>query len=366
MAMGMSSSTEATSGGAAVAVSRSDTTSFISTWTVSGNEAARTVTLPLVQNNNAGSANTINFTIDWGDDTAIETIDAYNHADRTHIYGTNDTFTVTMSGTIQGLRFANGDMKAKIASITQWGSFNVTNNETFNGCGILTVSATDAPTITTTSFYKMFMSCLLLTGDFSTWDTSTVTNMDLTFYTCAYFNSPLADWDVSNVTTMEHMFRATTRFNQPLNDWDTTNVTDMGNMFMDCDIFNQNLNDWNVEKVTSMLQMFEGAEDFVGNVSGWNPTKSTTMYGMFNGCTNFNQNMSAWNFSDVTSFGNFLANTTLSTANYNALLVQINATNTKTNITFNGGNATADGVGETARNLLLARDPAWTITDGDS
>ena len=69
---------------------------FVSTWTVSGDETARTVTLPLT---NVSGITTINFTIDWGDGSSLSTVTAHGDADRIHIYAENGTYTVTMATT---------------------------------------------------------------------------------------------------------------------------------------------------------------------------------------------------------------------------------------------------------------------------
>jgi len=58
-------------------------------------------------------------------------------------------------------------------------------------------------------------------------------------------------------------------------------------------------------------------------------------------------------------FGN-----TIATSDYSTLLVNIEANNTNTGVTFHGGNSKYNATGEVARNALLARDPAWIVTDG--
>ena len=86
----------------------------------------------------------------------------------------------------------------------------------------------------------------------------------------------------------------------------------------------------------------------------------------------FDQNLSTWDFDDITStttgFNGFMDRKTgayvMSTANYNALLVRIEATNAETDLVFHGGGAIPTGDGDTARAALITR--GWTITDGDS
>ena len=161
------------------------------------------------------------------------------------------------------------------------------------------------------------------------------------------FNQDISGWDVSAATDMSEMFRGQASFNQNIGSWDVSNVTDMALMFRSAADFNQDIGDWDVSKVASMKEMFKGANDF-------------------------NQDISDWDFDDVTSattgFNGFMNGKTggsvMSTANYNALLVQIEATNEETNLVFDGGGAIPTGAGDTARAALITR--GWTITDGDS
>jgi len=340
--------------------SAADTTSFISTWETTGSD--ETIEIPIVND-----SRTINFTIDWGDGSSVDTITAHDD-DTSHEYGTAGTYTITMAGIISGFYFANGGSKTKIKTITQWGTLNLSLNQAFWGCNALTVTATDAPTITTTSFFRMFMSCSALTGDFSTWDVSSVTSMSTCFYTCANFNSPLADWDVSNVTTMNSMFLHSTVFNQDISSWDVSNVTDMGYMFQRAMAFNQDIDDWDTSSATAMYLMFQGITGFNQPLNSWDTSKVTTMLGMFNGCSSFNQNISSWDVTSVTNFTQFLINATLSTANYNLLLHHWEADDPVDSLNFHGGNATYDSsagsVNGTVARAALISTHSWTITDG--
>ena len=56
--------------------------------------------------------------------------------------------------------------------------------------------------------------------------------------------------------------------------------------------------------------------------------------------------------------------TTATTASYSQLLVNMNANNTNTGVTFFGGSSKYNTTGETARNALTSRVPPWVITDG--
>ena len=345
--------------------SAADTTSFISTWTVAGDEAARTVTLPLVSNG------TINFTIDWGDDSS-GTVTAYNDADRVHIYSTNGTYTVTMAGTIRGLQFADGGDKTKIRTITQWGTFNLTNNATFRGCSNLNVTATDAPTVSSTSLSLAFTDCAALTSIGGDWDVSAVDNMPYVFQNCTLFNQDISSWDTSSATTMLNMFNNADAFNnggQPLvetgNNWDVSSVTSFASMFSGCLVFNADISDWTTSSATSMTSMFNGTGAFNQDIGDWDTGEVADMSAMFVNNDSFNQDISGWDISKVTNMAYFLANNTaLTTANYDALLIAWEGQTEQADVVFHAGDATYTGGGTaaTARAALVTN--GWTITDG--
>ncbi len=66
-------------------------------------------------------------------------------------------------------------------------------------------------------------------------------------------------------------------------------------------------------------------------------------------------------WGSVTNFQKFLNGTTLSSAEYNALLIDIAASNTNTNVLFDAPLCQATGAGVTARTTLIGR--GWTIND---
>ena len=173
----------------------------------------------------------LNAVVDWGDSTT-DTITVYNAAEVTHTYASSGTYTISITGTLPGFRFNNTGDKLKIINISSWGVLNITNNLVFKGCTNLTCSATDAPTITSTS-------------------------MGSTFESCTNFNGNIGNWDVSAVTTINSMFLSATAFNQNIGSWNTGVVTNMSNMFQSATAFNQNIGAWNVEAVTSIVNFMQ-------------------------------------------------------------------------------------------------------------
>ena len=96
---------------------------FVSTWdTTQAGSASDTVVLPLL------SGGTYSGTIDWGDGGPTSTL---SYANRTHVYASSGIYTITISGTIEGWRFASGGDKSKITDISNWGNLTITTNQAF-------------------------------------------------------------------------------------------------------------------------------------------------------------------------------------------------------------------------------------------
>jgi surface protein len=355
---------------------------FVSTWdTTKAGSASNTVVLPLLV------AGTYSGTIDWGDGNS----DDLSYANRTNVYASSGIYTITISGTIGGFQFNNGGDKAKITDISNWGTLDITTTAAFYGCSNLAVSAVDAPTLSTTSLYQTFRNCTsLTTPDFTNWDVSSVTNMQAMFQSSANFNGDIGSWDVSNVTNMSgifsgatsfnqdisswdvssvtnmsNMFSGASSFNQDIGDWDVSSVTNMGRMFLSATSFNQNIGAWDVSNVTDMNRMFLSATSFNQNISSWNVSSATAMDSMFQSATSFNQNIGSWDINQVTNFTNFMNGVTLSTANYDALLIAWDAQGAMSysgTVNFGLSKYTAGGAADAARTSLISK---WGgITDG--
>ena len=134
----------------------------------------------------------------------------------------------------------------------------------------------------------------------------------------------------------------------------------MSYIFYDCTNFNQSIN-FDTSSVTNMASMFDGCSDFNQSLS-FDTSSVTNMSYMFSGCINFNQaSIANFNYSIVTDMSNFGLNWDLDTANYNALLIQIEATNQNNNYTLTAS-STATGAGLTARTALI-NDHSVTVVD---
>ena len=357
---------------------------FVSTWdTTKAGTASNTVVLPLIN----GGASAYSGTIDWGDGSTS----VLSYANRTHVYATTGIYTITISGQVEGWRFAFTGDRLKILDVVNWGSLVIRSDQAFFGCSNLAVSAVDAPTLSTTSLNSMFRSCTsLTTPNFSAWDLSSVTNVSFMFSSASFFNGNIGSWNVGSVTDMSYMFFGATSFNQDIGDWDVSNVIsmfaifwaanafngnignwdvsgvlNMGRMFTGAIFFNQDISGWDVSSVTNMFAIFQGATSFNQNISSWNVSSATTMESMFQGATSFNQNIGSWDINQVTNFTNFMNGVTLSTANYDALLIAWDAQGAMSysgTVNFGLSKYTSGGAAQAARTSLISK---WGgITDG--
>jgi len=348
---------------------------FVSTWdTTQAGSASDTIVLPMT----AGIA-----TVDWGDGTI--------NTSNTHTYAVGGIKTISITGTIEGFRFANGGDKLKITDVSNWGTFNITTDQAFYGCSNLDFSATDAPTITTTSFaYCLFQCDSLTTPDLSNWDTSSVTNMLGAVAGCDLFNGKLDGWVHSGVTNIQSILAGSKVFNQDLNTWDVSGVTVATDAFVNCDAFDGSVagwswgsvslsglfnscnvftgigvDTWNFSSVTNANALFAYCPLFNGDISGWNTSSCTNMYLMLAVDTSFDRDLSGWDINQVTNLGLFLAGVTLSTANYDALLIAWDAQGAMSfsgTASFGNSKYTSGGAAEAARTSLISK---WgAITDG--
>lgn len=90
----------------------------------------------------------------------------------------------------------------------------------------------------------------------------------------------------------------------------------------------------------------------------------TTGTSMFYQCTSLTSLPTGMTLNSLTNGTYMFLSITIDKTRYSQLLIDMNASNTNTGVTFHGGNSKYDTAGQTARNLLTARSPAWVITDG--
>ena len=300
--------------------------------TSSGSSLNTQFMMPLV------SSGTYNAVVNWGDGSS-DTITSYNQQEVTHTYTSAGQYEISIEGTLQGWQFNNAGDKLKMLDVKQWGVLDLSTAASFFGCTNLDSSATDAPTVSSTSLYRMFRSCTNFNGAIGNWDISTVTNLQECFYFARTFNKSLNSWNLSNVTTLQSTFRECSSFDQDLNSWDTSNVEDMSYTFRECTQFNGDIYSWDTTNVENMQQM------------------------LYN-CDLFDQSLAAWNIANVSNFTNFMQNATgLSTSNYDATLIAWEAYPHDNDISINFGGSQFTESAYASR-FRLIEDDGWTIVDG--
>jgi len=312
---------------------------FDTTYLTSGSTSSNSLKLPTV------SSGTYDFIVYWGDGSN-SSVKSYNSANITHVYSVPGKYNVTISGTFDGVYYANTNDRNKLHNIIHWGDLTLGNTgKYFYGCEHMRITADDTPDLSSTyTFLEIFRGTYDLNDGLADWDVSGVTNMRSAFYASNFngnisnwntssvtdmqymfgvspFNSYIGDWDTSSVIYMQHMFK-NTPFNQDIGGWDMSYVTDMNNMFRSS-LFNQDIDAWNTSHVTTMNSMFYDSDfnqnisswdvhnvidmssmfydsDFNGIIGDWDVSKVTTMNSMFRG-SSFDRNISSWNTSKVTN-----------------------------------------------------------------
>jgi surface protein len=252
-----------------------------------------------------------------------------------------------------------------INGIENWDVSSCTNFAgIFQGCRNLDANVSSWDTSSGTNFNSALNSLSILdtqriTG-WSNWDVSNSNTAATTAGSLAYMiafstgNSLLSDgfpsnWNIGNATSLWYSFRRS-RFGQTniaCNITTTSGLThcfatfmEIGRYGADSITFNSN---FNVSGVTDARYMFASNSQPISAEFGVSFPSGT-------------------DWGSVTTFQNFLTNTTLSSADYNALLIDIEASNQNNNVLFDAALCVATGAGVTARNALI-NDHSWTIND---
>ena len=332
---------------------------FVTTWdtTKPGTSSSTAITIPVI------GGRVYNYSVDWGDGNTSSGLSSAT----THNYTNPGVYTVSITGTFPSIYFDNGGDKQKILTIEQWGNISWgTMQHAFEGASNLTSNATDTPNLSgvTDMSYMFHNAPNFNPSNIGTWNVSNVTLMNWLFYNDTSFNQNINSWDVSHVTDMSYMFGGTTpmAFNQPLNNWNVSSSTLMEWMFYGDSLFNQDISMWNVSHVTDMSYMFRNATVFNQNLSSWSTSNVTYMEYMFDQDVAFNQNLSAWNVASNYDMTGMFNGDTLSTANYDSMLIAWAGESVRSSVTFGAGNSTYC-TGATARTNLISNH-SWTIADG--
>lgn len=136
-------------------------------------------------------------------------------------------------------------------------------------------------------------------------------------------------------------------------------------MFEDMISFVSGVAHWDVSLMYNMQGTFENCVSFNEPLSGWNTSSLRVASAMFYNASSFDQDLSMWDISSLEQAVNMFFGTSLSTANYDKILVgwAAQAPNIQSNVNFSGNPCRyTDAVSGAARDLLV-NTYGWTITD---
>ena len=341
----------------------------------------KTITLPLY--------GTVNATVNWGDgNNNTYTVEGLQE----HTYAAEGTYTVSISGSLTHFGYGNAGSIPnidKLVRVTSFGNIGLTSlSNAFYGAVNLIELPPQLPS-TVGSLESMLRQASDFNFDIGGWDVSNVSSMFNLFRDATSFNQNIGGWDVSNTGDMGYMFSGATAFNQDIGSWNVSKVYNMFCMFSGAKSFNQDIGSWDVSKATIMSYMFRGANVFNQDISSWNVSGVYEMANMFSWTSNFNQDISSWDVSrvinmtemfsnaiafnqdigswdvgNVTNMTDMFKDITLSTNNYNNILIGWAGQTVNNDINFNGGNSKySPGEAADAR-AVLTGTYGWTIIDG--
>ena len=341
----------------------------------------KTITLPLY--------GTVNATVNWGDgNNNTYTVEGLQE----HTYAAEGTYTVSISGSLTHFGYGNAGSIPnidKLVRVTSFGNIGLTSlSNAFYGAVNLIELPPQLPS-TVGSLESMLRQASDFNFDIGGWDVSNVSSMFNLFRDATSFNQNIGGWDVSNTGDMGYMFSGATAFNQDIGSWNVSKVYNMFSLFSGAESFNQDIGSWDVSKATIMSYMFRGANVFNQDISSWNVSGVYEMANMFSWTSNFNQDISSWDVSrvinmtemfsnaiafnqdigswdvgNVTNMTDMFKDVTLSTNNYNNILIGWAGQTVNNDINFNGGNSKySPGEAADAR-AVLTGTYGWTIIDG--
>ncbi|HHL32699.1 MAG TPA: BspA family leucine-rich repeat surface protein, partial [Oceanospirillales bacterium] len=148
--------------------------------------------------------------------------------------------------------------------------------------------------------------------------------------------------------------------------WGTNIWTSMVRAFAGCsNLVNLASDTPDLSGSTNLANMFRNASQINTGNWLWDTSTITNMQGLFNGAVAFDQDIGSWNVENVSNLNNMLNGVTLSSANYDALLIGWNAQNLQANLVFDGGNSIyCSQAGQLAHENMTNSDN-WSINDGD-
>ncbi|MFV0483532.1 MAG: BspA family leucine-rich repeat surface protein [Bacteroidales bacterium] len=224
--------------------SADDNSYFVTRWSVIASAGKGVVNIPL------NDTMHYDFTIDWGDGT----IEPFSGKGKTCMH----EYTIADS-------LATKDYQIRIKANSDDGFPCIYFSATYgvgNGANRNQLAeVTQWGAIKWKTMYQAFANCKNMDVTASDVpDLRQVTNMQETFLGCSVLKgtSKFGSWDVSNVENMKGLFRGDFHFNQDISKWNTSKVRQMGLMFKGVESFDQNLASWNIDSLKDATQLFFG------------------------------------------------------------------------------------------------------------
>jgi hypothetical protein len=177
-----------------------------------------------------GDSGTYSASIDWGDENKSN-ITSFDDSNLSHKFKKAGTYLIQTTGDLPQVFFDNGGDKDKIIDIPQWGDVIIENaRSSYYGCSNLVITATDAPTITSNSLFRMFRDCTSLAVELVNWDVSLVSSFATFLYGATSINPAIEGWDYSSATDLQFMLFNASNANPDFSNTLFPNVTTMANM----------------------------------------------------------------------------------------------------------------------------------------
>lgn len=295
-----------------------------------------------------------NMLVDWGDG-ASDTITAWNQAEKLHNYGAGGQYQITISGTCEAWYFNDGGDVLKMISVENLGVVGWTGaglERAFYGCSsMMSFVAGNTDTSAVTDMQNMMRGWSSMTSppDLSGFDTSAVTNMRTMMMDWPSMTSPpdLSGFGTSACTNMAHMMRNWSSMTSPpdLTSLDTSAVTDMTQM----------MDNWS--SMTSPPDL-----------SGFDTSACTIMSFMMRNWSSMGAvapGVKDFNITSLTDATDMMQGTTLTTAEYDALLANWAAQTINPNIPMHfGGSQYTIAIAQADRDILTDPPNSAIITDG--
>ena len=246
------------------------------------------------------ASSTINATVDWGDGT-VNTVTSFDDVNASHTYATPGEHFITVTGVINGWEngLAPAPHSLQMKNISKWGPFEISTGAPFAFNSNLTITATDAPSITSTTLRGAFYSCEQfdeLPPGFNTWDFSSLTASDAFGFLFGettglvsadlsgiqlnstvgasnmFINSTVETIDCSNVKfgKSPFSFQGLDVVSIDFTNSDTSTCTNMASVFTGClNLTDLDLSSWDTSNVTNILNIFGTTRLDYLNISNW-------------------------------------------------------------------------------------------------